>query len=326
MKIQSSVEEELADWLEDGPTVAPGRVLETVVAALPAIPQRRRLIRLPQLRWLPRPPLAIAAAFAAIVIAVGALVVLHGQESAIHIGDGPPPGDSAGPAAGFSQVTYQLAPVGSRTPDPAALATTSSILTARARLAGITGVTVTTRSPDEVVVTMPTTELTSSQAILGATGLVQFIPLPPARYGDVSTGPGGPTGVSPGQPLPADAALVPLFDGSAITSASAAMDQNGLPVVDFQLSSAAASAFTSYTTNNIGNFFAIVVDGVVIEAPSINSPISGGRGEITVGAGTSAQGEVNGLVVALNSGALPFPIRSIQVVSGGPSSPGSSGP
>jgi hypothetical protein len=31
----------LADWLEDDPVVAPPQLLETVLAAMPSIPQRR---------------------------------------------------------------------------------------------------------------------------------------------------------------------------------------------------------------------------------------------------------------------------------------------
>jgi Protein of unknown function (DUF4232) len=68
-------EDRLDDWLEDGPTDAPGPVLDTVLAAFPSIPQRRGAWRIP---WRSTPMLGFARAVAglAIVIAVGAAVLL----------------------------------------------------------------------------------------------------------------------------------------------------------------------------------------------------------------------------------------------------------
>jgi preprotein translocase subunit SecD len=104
-----------------------------------------------------------------------------------------------------------------------------------------------------------------------------------------------------------------MFGGTAVTSATAATDSStGAPVVAFDLSSDAASKFATYTTNNVGNFFAIVLDGTVISAPSIQSPIPGGHGQITVGTGTNAQAEVNNLVTVLKYGSLPFKIQQVQ--------------
>ena len=150
----------------------------------------------------------------------------------------------------------------------------------------------------------------------GRPGVLEFIPLPAATYGTASTTTtGGPNGVTQGKPLPDDPTLVPLFGGTAITSATAATDQNGQPVVDFTLDSDAAGKFGTYTTNNVGNFFAIVLDGTVISAPSIQSAIPGGHGEITVGTGSGAQAEVNNLVTVLKYGSLPFKIQEVQGTS-----------
>lgn len=63
----------IADWLEDDPDHAPGLVLETVVAAVPSIPQRHAL-RLP---WrFPSMPISMRLVAAA-VIGVVALGVLY---------------------------------------------------------------------------------------------------------------------------------------------------------------------------------------------------------------------------------------------------------
>ena len=328
MNSQPGVDAELADWLEDGPTKAPRQILETVAAALPSIPQRRAGPRLPSLSRFLTPPVRIATLFAAVLIVVGTLVVtLQPPSPSFGLGapPRPSPSNAAGLPVGFAEVTYRLVPAAGRRPDPAALATTMTVLAARARSAGLAGLTITARGLDELVVTLPIANLQATGSLLGSTGLLQFIPLPPARYGSASTTPTGPTAVTDGQPLPNDPALVALFDSSAILGASAATDQNGLPVVDFSLSADAASRFAAYTTNNIGNFLAVVLDGLVVSAPSINSPITGGHGQVSVGSGANALAQVNALVAVLNGGPLPFPLQEVSVVSG-PAAAGSAGP
>ena len=42
---------------------------------------------------------------------------------------------------------------------------------------------------------------------------------------------------------------------------------------------AAARLFADYTTNHVGEFFAIVLDGTVLAPPSINAPVTGGSGQ-----------------------------------------------
>jgi preprotein translocase subunit SecD len=266
-----------------------------------------------------RPARTAVALAAAILIVAGGLTL--GQRLAP--GGGPSP--TAGPPAGFVEVFFKLLPAGGKTPDQAGVARTIAIISARARAAGLVNVSAVAAADAEIGVTVRETDA-DAVAALTETGLVQFYPLPPATYGSASTNPSGPTGVTQDQPLPADPSLVPLFDGSSITSATAAIDQNGQPVVDFELSSDAAAKFGTYTTNNVGNFFAIVLDGTVVSAPSINSAIPGGRGEINVGTGTSAQAEVNHLVAVLTYGALPFPISELLTQSGGPLSPAPTAP
>ncbi len=215
---------------------------------------------------------------------------------------------------GGVRVEYQALPVNGVAPDGDAMNTIKDIIERRVNGIGVAEPQVVTQGVDRVVVELPgVSDEDAITKLVGSTGLLQFIPLPAATYGTASsTATGGPTGVTQNQPLPNDPSLVPLFGGTAVTSATAATDQNGLPVVDFELSSDAASKFGTYTTNNVGSFFAIVLDGIVISAPSINQAIPGGHGQITVGTGTGAQAEVNNLVTVLKYGSLPFPIREVQ--------------
>ena len=214
---------------------------------------------------------------------------------------------------GGVRVEYQALPNKGVVPDAQAMNTIKDIIERRVNGIGVSEPQVVTQGTDRVVVELPgVTDEGAITALVGQTGLLEFIPLPPARYGTASSNPNGATGVTQGQALPADPSLVPLFGGTAVTSATAATDQNGRPVVDFELASDAASKFGTYTTANVGNFFAIVLDNVVISAPSINNAIPGGHGQITVGSGSGAQAEVNNLVTVLKYGSLPFQIQQVQ--------------
>ncbi len=218
---------------------------------------------------------------------------------------------------GGVQVEYQALPNNGVSPDAGDMNTIRDIIERRVNSIGVSEPEVVTQGNDRIIVSLPgATDVDEITRLVGTTGVLEFIPLPAATYGTASTTTtGGPNGVTQGNPLPDDPTLVPLFGGTAITSATAATDQNGQPVVDFTLNSDAAGKFGTYTTNNVGNFFAIVLDGTVISAPSIQSAIPGGHGEITVGTGSGAQAEVNNLVTVLKYGSLPFKIQEVQGTS-----------
>ncbi len=221
-------------------------------------------------RWLPQSRrLATAVIVLGVAVLAGVLLVVRPPVGPGNANSplpssrpsGPLPSSSASPQPGTTATTYELVPVAGRAPGLAAVASTVRILTARAQGLGLTGVSVSAQPPDKVVVTLPAAELGASQA-LGTTGLVEFVPLPPSTYGSATTTTtGGPLGVSPNEPVPTDPTLVPLFDGSAVTSAVILTDQSGVAVLDVVLDGDAATKFATYTAKNVGNFFAIVLDG-----------------------------------------------------------------
>ena len=313
MKIQPSVDQQLSDWLQVGPAEAPDLVLETVLAAVPSIPQRRSS----HLPWTngPRPFLRVMVGIAAAVaIVVGALVVISRLQ----------PGSVGGlPATlppGYTEITYKLMPAAGKQPDAAALATTTAVLDARVHSLGLTGAIVTARPPDEVVVLLPGGgDAEASRQVLGSTGLVEFVPLPSAIYGSTNTNAGGPTGVTTGQPLPT--AEKPLFNNTAHMSAIVGTDQGVGSTIELTLSGEAVSLFADYTANHVGEFFAIVVDGIVFSAPAGQSAIPDGHVVITGGIGSNPHADLEGLVAILNSGPLPLPIQEIGARSG--AAPGS---
>jgi protein-export membrane protein SecD len=213
---------------------------------------------------------------------------------------------------GGLRVEYQALPVNDKSPDAAAMSTIRDIIERRVNSTGVSEPIVVVQGTDRVVVELPgATNRESIERLVGQTGQLTFVPLPADRYGTASTT--GPNGVIQGQPLPNDPTLTPLFTGEHLTAANPGTDQTtGQPVVSFTLDDSAAKLFAQYTKDHIGDFFAIVLDGTVISAPSIQGAIPGGSGQITMGSGADAVTEMNSLVTVLRYGSLPFPIHAVQ--------------
>ncbi len=96
-----------------------------------------------------------------------------------------------------------------------------------------------------------------------------------------------------------------LVSGENLTRAGVGADENGRPAIDFRFDGQGARRFGEATAQNIGRPFAIILDGRVISAPTIQSAITGGTGQIT---GTFSIAEASELVNLLNGGALPAPL------------------
>ena len=83
-----------------------------------------------------------------------------------------------------------------------------------------------------------------------------------------------------------------------LDTASATFDQNNRPAVSFVLNAAGAKRFGKVTGDNIGRPFAIILDGKVVSAPTIQSQIFG-NGQIT---GDFSVAETNELALVLRRG------------------------
>jgi preprotein translocase subunit SecD len=92
------------------------------------------------------------------------------------------------------------------------------------------------------------------------------------------------------------------------TSTSSSVGQGW--IVTFSLNKAGSKKFGDATTRLVGKQLAIVLDGAVESAPTVNQPITGGTGEIT--GGFSEQAAKN-LAVVLNSGSLPVELAQQEV-------------
>ena len=91
--------------------------------------------------------------------------------------------------------------------------------------------------------------------------------------------------------------------------------QSNEPTVSFTLDRLGAQKFGRATTDNVGKRLAIVLDGIIISAPSINEPITSGSGIIS---GNFSFQEATDLSLLLRSGALPTPLNVVEERTVGP--------
>ncbi|MCP4819452.1 MAG: protein translocase subunit SecD, partial [Shimia sp.] len=107
----------------------------------------------------------------------------------------------------------------------------------------------------------------------------------------------------------------PVVTGEELVDAQPTFDQNSRPAVNFRFNPTGARKFGDYTAENIGSPFAIVLDGEVVSAPTIQSHIPGGSGIIT---GRFTVEESTNLAVLLRAGALPAGLEFLEERTIGP--------
>ena len=99
--------------------------------------------------------------------------------------------------------------------------------------------------------------------------------------------------------------------GADLLEANASLSPTGTePTVDFRFTEHGTQVFAHLTEDNVGQPFAIVLDGRVLTAPIVREPIRGGRGQIS---GGLTREQANDLALLLRSGALAFDMTVIDV-------------
>ena len=108
---------------------------------------------------------------------------------------------------------------------------------------------------------------------------------------------------------------IPLSGDHVVDAYVASDPQTGKPEVSLIFNEPGRKIFGDLTTKNVGNRFAIVLEGMVDSAPVIQTAITGGSCRITLGSmGDRNQvfREAEQLAIVLKSGALPAPITIEQ--------------
>lgn len=101
-----------------------------------------------------------------------------------------------------------------------------------------------------------------------------------------------------------------MISGEQLINAQQSYDpQNNQPVVSIRFDSGGSSTFAKVTAQNVGKRFAMVLDGKVLSAPSINEPILGGSAQIS---GSFSVASANALAISLRSGALPVKMTVVE--------------
>ncbi len=111
-------------------------------------------------------------------------------------------------------------------------------------------------------------------------------------------------------------AKLPEMDGRSISRAMPVRDQFGQTKISLQFNSAGAKRFGEVTSRNIGRQLAIVLDGKLYCAPTIQTAIADGSAEIS---GSFSNEEAQNIADALTSGSFPFQIKVNAVFDTAPS-------
>lgn len=101
-----------------------------------------------------------------------------------------------------------------------------------------------------------------------------------------------------------------IVEGEDLIDAQASFDsRTGQPIVNFRFNIRGAQRFGDATTRGVGRQLAIVLDNEVISAPVVQTPITGGSGQIS---GQFTVEQVNSLSLLLRAGALPAKLSIIE--------------
>ncbi|MFY8152959.1 MAG: protein translocase subunit SecD, partial [Hyphomicrobiales bacterium] len=147
--------------------------------------------------------------------------------------------------------------------------------------------------------------------ILGQTAKLQFRMVADSQGGDVDMLPSQDAG---GSLVPVERRVI--VEGEDLIDAQPAFDsRTSQPIVNFRFNIRGAQRFGQATTENLGRPLAIVLDNKVISSPVIQSPITGGSGQIS---GNFTVESVNNLAILLRAGALPAKMTIVEERTVGP--------
>ncbi|HEY1169498.1 MAG TPA: protein translocase subunit SecD [Candidatus Limnocylindrales bacterium] len=213
---------------------------------------------------------------------------------------------------GGSAITYQALPANGQQPDSTAMEEIRTIMEDRVNSSGLTEAVVQTEQNNEVVVEVPGAADAQAVAdLVGQTGNLEFVLLPPAQYGT-----GGSSGTAGSTALPAanaaiDPTLPAQFTGSQLDPGAIAAQYdstNGWQVA-FAFKGQAATDFGTWSAAHVNDYFAIVLDSKVVSTPYIASAITNGSGVIS---GSFTAASAKQLATVLEYGALPYPVTEVQ--------------
>jgi SecD/SecF fusion protein len=236
-------------------------------------------------------------------------------------------GDATGPAdyqvtsSAPGVITIQTTEVGAHDRASKALEQSVEIVRRRVDATGVAEPVIAAQQPDRILVQLPgVKDPDHIKKLLGTTAKMEF-----HMVDDTATDPAHPPPgdivlpvdhARPGEPPVEILKRRVEVSGDSLEKAAAGSDsETGGWQINFRFNSVGARKFAQLTQQNIGHKFAIVLDGKVILAPVIQTPITDGSGRIT---GRFTAQEASDYAIELNAGALPAPMKIIEERSVGP--------
>ena len=210
--------------------------------------------------------------------------------------------------------------------DSQSMATARTIVENRVNGLGVNEAVVQQAGDRRIVVELPgETDPEKALATLRQTGLLEFVDMssiPPEQaislvgaqiLTDIPTSSNLET---PEGDQPVDLPPFPtIMTSNDLNNVNITRDQLGQYQIQFELNSEAARTFADFTSQNVGNILAIVLDKQVISVPRIDDPITDGQGIIS---GNFDLESANALAIQLRYGSLPIPLKVVQVRTVGP--------
>ena len=209
------------------------------------------------------------------------------------------------------RLTYGFAPLMVQTIEKEAVTQAIETLRSRVDTFGVAEPLIQQSGTDRIILQMPgISDVEAVKKVVGNVAKLEFRLVPAG----VTTGGVGTTTLRSKSGEPYVVEDQALMTGDAVDDARVDIDQNGQVRVLLKLSASGSQTFARITSENIGRQLAIILNGVVNSAPTIQSAITGGSAEIT---GFNME-EARELKIVLKSGALPAPLEVLEERTVGP--------
>ncbi len=199
-----------------------------------------------------------------------------------------------------------------------AMETAREIIDKRVNELGTREPTIIREGSDRIVVQVPGLQDPKAlKDLLGRTARLEFRMVDP----NGTVGPSGPVNVPIGSEFvpyaPNEGGGAPgeilsrqvMISGDQLIDARQDFNQQQLPAVSIRFDSAGSNTFARVTGANVNKRFAMVLDGQVLSAPTINEAILGGQAQIS---GSFTVQTANELAIALRSGSLPVKLDVVE--------------
>jgi len=201
---------------------------------------------------------------------------------------------------GGLSVILTAQPTGTQTLTEDGMDRAETILTERVNALGVSEASVQRQGDRSFLVQIPgIRDSKQALAALGSTGQLVFVDLRSIETSEQ---------LAYGIKVPAgsyDATAV-VLSGANVKTAGTSLDSQNLPAVSLDFDQEGASAWSTYTTENVGQYVVILLDNVVQSVAQIREPIIDGSTQIS---GSFTPDEAKRLAAVLQAGALPFALE-----------------